>query len=144
MNKKILIAIIIITLLVVLVLLFAKQNNSNTNNIVETSQDHSALYKAANIALRSQPNNTIPYDRPMQLEDDVKKYGENWLTATITLLDENPESHKRTMVYVFQINSDLLKVIDFQPKGWFIEKNLPQEAPSEMIRDITWDPDSDY
>lgn len=114
-------------------------DTSNTTN----SQSTRAMYESANQALRSRYKYDIPYDRPMQLEGGTKDYSDGWFTATITLLDENPENYDRTMVYIFNSNGDDLKVVDFQPSGWFELNGLSEEVPDEVAHELLGEPHGD-
>ena len=70
--------------------------------------------------------------RFIQILTEINIY-DSWLTVPVTFLDELPDSYDRQYLFILKRLADKsLKVVGYQPPGFFNDNDIPQEAPEAL------------
>lgn len=145
-NKLITISIIILicttTITCLHILIFRGQPDKMAVNIEKSGVNLEMLKTSVNKAIRDNNYNirSSDQDRPIYTEpNSIRYYSNDWFTATITFLDEDPYSDGRRFFCIFKASSSsssyTLKLIA-QPDRAIGRDMLPSDVPSDLAKEF--------
>ncbi|QJU10581.1 hypothetical protein FBF25_00025 [Candidatus Saccharibacteria bacterium oral taxon 488] len=143
-NKLITISIIILicttTITCLHILIFRGQPDKTAVNIEKSGVNLEMLKTSVNKAIRDNNYNirSSDQDRPIYTEpNSIRYYSNDWFTATITFLDEDPYSDGRRFFCIFKASSSsyTLKLIA-QPDRAIGRDMLPSDVPSDLAKEF--------
>ena len=145
-NKLITISIIILicttTITCLHILIFKGQPDKTAVNIEKSGVNLEMLKTSVNKAIRDNNYNirSSDQDRPIYTEpNSIRYYSNDWFTATITFLDEDPYSDGRRFFCIFKASSSsssyTLKLIA-QPDRAIGRDMLPSDVPSDLAKEF--------
>ena len=142
-NKLITISIIILicttTITCLYILIFRGQPDKTTVNIEKSGVNLEMLKTSVNKAIRDNNYNirSSDQDRPIYTEpNSIRYYSNDWFTATITFLDEDPYSDGRRFFCIFKASSSYTLKLIAQPDRAIGRDMLPSDVPSDLAKEF--------
>lgn len=144
-NKLITISIIILicttTITCLHILIFRGQPDKTAVNIEKSGVNLEMLKTSVNKAIRDNNYNirSSDQDRPIYTEpNSIRYYSNDWFTATITFLDEDPYSDGRRFFCIFKASSSSLYTLKLiaQPDRAIGRDMLPSDVPSDLAKEF--------